>query len=308
MKILSFLTAASMTLFLALSAGALRMQTPAPSGKASATAAKPAATSEEDLAVTREQLFRLLRMSPKLTMVVARDPSLLGDEEYVSRNNPGLAQFLQAHQEVVRNPEFYLFANLMDGRGRNREFRLERAVWPEFNQGDPGRDQANLAGFAALMVFLCILGSLLWLTRVLLENRRWTKVFHQQNEAYNRLLEKFGSSEDVLAYMRSDSGRRLLEFPAIPTGLGSGLGWNNPIARVLTPLQFGIVLTLVGLGFFLLKARGDIEGPLFMFGVLALAVGLGLIISAGISWAMARHLGLLHAKDANPSPSASESQ
>ena len=304
MRIRSILTTVFVTLSLTLfSAGALRTQASTPSGKVAASAAKPA-TSEEDLDATREQLFRLLRISPKLTMVVARDPSLLADEGYVSRNNPELAQFLQTHPEVVRNPEFYLFANLMDGRGRSREFRLERQVWPEFNQGDFGREQANLGGFAAFVVFLCILSSLLWLIRVLLENRRWTKVFHQQNEAHNKLLEKFGSSEDVLAYMRSDSGKKLLEFSAIPTGLGSGLGWSNPIARVVTPLQFGIVLTLVGLGFFILKSKGDIQGPpLFMFGVLTLAVGLGLIISAGLSWAFARHLGMLPAKDAQSSAS-----
>src|SRR5437016_669440 len=72
------------------------------------------ARNDEDLAATREHLIKLLRLSPKLTSVVSRDPSLLGNQEYVARNNPELAQFLQAHQEAVRNPEFYLFADLGD--------------------------------------------------------------------------------------------------------------------------------------------------------------------------------------------------
>src|SRR5690349_17419256 len=57
-----------------------------PTAKANTTPA-----SEEDISATRDQLFQLLKMSPKLTTVVIRDPSLLSDEGYVSRNNPQLA-------------------------------------------------------------------------------------------------------------------------------------------------------------------------------------------------------------------------
>ena len=55
-------------------------------------AATPAmqAPSDSDVANTQEQLLKLLRLSPVLTTVVARDPSLLGDQAYVARNNPEL--------------------------------------------------------------------------------------------------------------------------------------------------------------------------------------------------------------------------
>ena len=87
-----------------------------------------AAANDEQLAATRENLFELLQMSPKLTGAVANDPSLLGDQEYVNRSNPELAKFLQNHQEVVRNPEFYLFGNF-GGLGRSsKRLHLERGV------------------------------------------------------------------------------------------------------------------------------------------------------------------------------------
>src|ERR1700694_3522594 len=76
----------------------------------SGPAAASAVSSDQDVAATRLQLIKLLRVSPRLTTVVARDPSLLADQEYVTRNNPELEQFLQEHPEVARNPEFYLFA------------------------------------------------------------------------------------------------------------------------------------------------------------------------------------------------------
>src|SRR5450631_397705 len=106
---------------------------------APALVARPMATDKE-LAETREQLMKLLRMSPTLTTVVARDPSLLSDQEYVRRNNPELAQFLVEHPDVASNPDFYLFADL-NGVGGDPGDALERKAWPQLNRG-PEESQA----------------------------------------------------------------------------------------------------------------------------------------------------------------------
>src|ERR1700677_4955989 len=76
-------------------------------------AATPAtATSDKDVAAMQEELIRLLRLSPTLTTVVEHDPSLLANQEYVRKNNPQLAQYLESHPEIALNPEFYLFSHL----------------------------------------------------------------------------------------------------------------------------------------------------------------------------------------------------
>src|SRR3954447_3822652 len=76
-------------------------QPAAPGNKPSIATSVP---SQKELAATQEELIKLLRLSPTMTEVVSRDPSLLSDQEYVGRNNPQLAQFLQIHPEVARNP------------------------------------------------------------------------------------------------------------------------------------------------------------------------------------------------------------
>ena len=68
--------------------------------------------SEKDVAALQDQLLQLVRLTPTLAEVVARDPSLLSNADYVNRNNPQLARFLQAHPEIAHNPDFYLFNNL----------------------------------------------------------------------------------------------------------------------------------------------------------------------------------------------------
>jgi hypothetical protein len=66
------------------------------------------------------------------------------------------------------------------------------------------------------------------------------------------------------------------------------------VARVLTPLQIGVVLVLLGIGFLLLRHAGpDMEIPMRVLGVVILMPGLGFIISAGITWGLASRLGLM---------------
>jgi hypothetical protein len=66
------------------------------------------------------------------------------------------------------------------------------------------------------------------------------------------------------------------------------------MARVLTPLQVGIVLMLLGAGLLGLRHTSpDLEIPLAVFGMLALMPGIGFILSAGATWLVAKRLGML---------------
>jgi hypothetical protein len=135
---------------------------------------------------------------------------------------------------------------------------------------------------------------LLWLLRVLLENRRWGRVFKVQTDIYNKLLDKFSTNEEMLSYIRSESGKRFLESATMPFGTGMQPQEQNAIGRVLTPLQLGVVLTVVGIGLMYLRSSiPDAGTPLSIFGTLALTLGVGFIVSAGLAFGLARQLGLL---------------
>lgn len=271
----------------------LSAQTPPspPSGKGPPAVTGFSPTNEAELASAREQLFKLLRMSPKLTSAVAIDPSLLGDQEYVSRNNPELARFLQNHPEITRNAEFYLFGNLPGGANRDVQFLLfQRAVWPEMGGRISSPLERDLVPF---LVFLIILVAILWLMRVFLENRRWGRLFKAQTDIHNKLLDKLGGSQELLTYMGTEAGRRFLELAPIPVAMEAGRRLLSPIARILTPLQLGIVSTLVSVGLLCLRDSFKDSAPLLLIGTVGLMLGIGFILSAGVSWALARHLGLM---------------
>jgi hypothetical protein len=271
---------------------------PARAARAAAVAQAPVAAvpvSDRDLEATQKELIRLLKLSPTLTTVVAHDPSLLANQDYVSRNNPQLAEFLVSHPEVARNPDFYLFTHVHPDDG-GPDQALERAVWPELVQ--PQRDSWSASDvidpIAALLAYACFLAALVWLVRQFLENRRWGRIFKLQSEVHGRLIDKFGSNQELSGYMQTEAGKRFLEAAPIPVGLEPDQRMPNAIARVLTPLQIGIVLVLLGVGFFLLRhVRTEMYDPMLVLGTVMLMPGLGFIISAGITWVLAARLGLI---------------
>lgn len=250
--------------------------------------------SEEDFSALQDQLLQFLRVSPTLAEVVALDPSLLSNTEYVARSNPELARFLQEHPEIAKNPDFYLFNNL-HGDNEPPSDALERRLWPQLSDSRGSAMETEiLRSGIPFLVFVCILVALLWLTHVFLENRRWGRIFKLQTDVHSKLIERFGTSAEVLTYMGTEAGKRFLEATPIAVGIERKQPVPSPVARVLTPLQIGIVMALLGLGLIMLR-HSISEGAtaLLIFGTIILMPGLGFIISAGITWILAWRLGLM---------------
>ena len=291
-RMLALKVLAVTVLFVAAQPATLAAQT-AP--KTARPEALVAPMSDQELQTTQEQLLQLLRTSPTLTTVVAHDPSLLSNQDYVNRNNPQLAQFLVQHPDVARNPEYYLFTNLNVPGGR-RSQALERAVWPEMMPPSQGRSHVRefMEPFAALLAFACFLGALLWLVRMFIENRRWSRTFKLQSDVHAKLIDRFSSSQELAVYMGTEAGKRFLEAAPIPIGIEREQRMPNAVARVLTPLQVGIVMVLLGIGLLLLRrVSSDLSIPMLVLGTVVLMPGIGFILSAGIAWVLAGRLGLI---------------
>src|SRR5205807_8832413 len=135
------------------------------------------------------------------------------------------------------------------------------------------------------------------------------KIFKVQTDTYSKLLEKFSTNEELLAYVRSDTGKRFLESASMPLNPDSSPQMSGLVSRVIGSLQLGIVLTLVGVGLVALRNRVDDTVPLLVIGTLGLTLGLGFIISAGLSFALGRHLKLLpHGNSSSESAPWSETK
>jgi hypothetical protein len=147
------------------------------------------------------------------------------------------------------------------------------------------------------LVFLCVLAAVIWMIHVFVQNRRWTRMQRLQMEAHGKLMDRFGSNAELMAYMSSEAGRRFLEAAPIALDAESGQRMPNAVSRVLISMQVGTVLTLLGVGLLLLRnTLTDQRAPLLMAGTLFLMPGLGFLVSAVLTWMFAARLGMIPGK------------
>ncbi len=245
----------------------------------------PLAPAEVDAGTTREQLRELIqRFPPDLARILKMDPSLLSSEAYLAQY-PALASFLAAHPDVAHNPRYYLeFVQLnrdewepLDARAQ--AMRMWHDVWE---------------GIGAFVIFITVASLIAWFVRTFIDYRRWLRVSKVQTEVHNKLLERFAGTGDLIAYVQSPAGRRFLESAPIPLDPGPR-SVAAPYGRILWSIQAGVVLTVVGIGFAIVSLRviDDIGQPLSLIAVLGAALGIGFILSGGVSYVLSRRLGLL---------------
>jgi ABC-type multidrug transport system fused ATPase/permease subunit len=253
--------------------------------QAPATAtAVPAATSstvvtDTDSRETREAFHSTLQRYPtEVSRVLKLDPSLMTNQSYLA-NYPALSSFLAQHPEVAHSPSFYLDVYAGDEpRGENSSER----VW-----------RSTMEGLSIFAVLALVTGVLTWLVRTLIEHRRWSRISKVQAEVHNKLMDRFTANEDLLAYIQTPAGKRFLESAPIALD-GAPRAVSAPVGRILWSVQVGLVLAAAGFG--LEYVSGSIEKtvsqPLFAMGVLAIAIGIGFVVSAIVSYVLSRRLGL----------------
>ncbi len=209
-----------------------------------------------------------------LATILALDPTLINDETYLSRY-PEVARFVADHPEISRNPSFYV---------ANFEHRTQRG----------GVIDDILEPIIIFAVFVLIAYALAWIVRTMVEQKRWNRLSQTQSEVHNKILDRFGASDEVLAYIKSPAGAKFLEAAPIPLHAEAPSQNNSSLTRIMLSVQFGVVVAVGSLGMLLVSFRlpertGD---ELFAFGLIAFCVGAGFIISAGVSLFMSQRLGL----------------
>ena len=236
----------------------------------------------------RNEFRELMRQyPPSLAEILRLDTSLLTTPDYIAPY-PALALYLQAHPEIGRHPEYFL------------EFASRGNWWsdPASPEVQLRRDAINmqrgmLENLSIVAAVSVVVYGILWLVRGFLGHRRWIRTTRLQAELNNRLLERMGSSEQLVAYLQSQTGRDLTAVPALAENVTPATA--APFSRILWAVQAGIVLVSGGIGMLVIR-RNVIEEAgqaLLTLGVLAIAIGVGFALAALASYLLSRRLGLL---------------
>ena len=267
-------------LFAAAAATSAFAQAPATSSATSTTAATSTVITDTDSHEKREAFHATLRRYPtEVSRVLKLDPSLMTNASYLA-NYPALASFLAQHPEVAHTPAFYL-NNVYTGDEPRFDNTSER-VW-----------RSALEGVSMFAVLATMTGVLVWLVRTIIEHRRWSRTSKMQADVYNKLMDRFTANEDLLAYIETPAGKRLLESAPIAFD-GAPRAVSAPVGRILWSVQVGVVFAAAGFGlqYVSRSIEKTVSQPLFAMGVLALSIGIGFVISAIASYVLSRRLGL----------------
>lgn len=132
-------------------------------------------------------------------------------------------------------------------------------------------------------IFFSLIGFVVW---TIFSTIRRYKTAKLQAGLQTKLLEKFGSGQDLLAYIQSDAGKRFLESLTMEH--------RTPYGRILGAAQASVVLILLSLALLFLRGRvsGGEEGFLVL-GAIILSLGIGFGGSAALSYYLSKSFGLL---------------
>ena len=269
---------------------AARAQQPAP--QAVEQVAPSAVALNQNATETRRQFYKILdQHPPALGRVLRFDPTLMTNASYLA-SYPNVAAFLAQYPDIPRNPGFY----------------LERYD-PNYSYNEPPDSKREairmwrdvIQFFGAFTVFCVITFAVFSLIRYVVEYRRWHRVSKVNAEVHNKILDRFGSNEELLAYIDSPAGRRFLEAtPMAPSAMPARVG--APFGRILLSVQLGVLLIALALGLMLVSSRTVEEVQQLMLGlsIVGFCLGVGCVVSAGASYVLSRKLGLL--PDTAPAP------
>jgi hypothetical protein len=241
---------------------------------ATATAAAVEVERPGDRAI-RENFLALLDQHPReVSRILALDPLLLHDDAYLARY-PKLAAFVAENPEIRSNPHYF----------------VPRAQFEADTRPDPLGDA--LEGLAIFTTIALVTAALAWFVRTVIEQRRWSRLARRQTEVHSKILDRFGTTAELLEYIKTPAGSKFLESAPIPVYTEQPR-INTPNTRLIWTVQIGVVITAVSFGLLILGAwfEGEAAAGFFAMGVIAFSIGVGFIASAAASMLMSRRLGL----------------
>lgn len=116
----------------------------------------------------------------------------------------------------------------------------------------------------------------------------------RQTEVQAKLIDRFGSAPELLAFLKTEEGRQFLgEIESGPK--------RSARDRIIRGIGKSVVITMVGIGFLILGFLPATYNEFSIFvGFLLLCLGVGLFLSALLSLKLSRNWGLMDQDPSQP--------
>ena len=149
-----------------------------------------------------------------------------------------------------------------------------------------------------LLVVVVLISAMVTLYRIIaagFSGRKAGASLRARAELQTKVLDRLGSGREVIEFSQTEGGKQFIEALSMENVEGVP-SKGSPTEKILAAVQKGILLTLLGLAFLLLaeKYHRDDPGDVFtVIGAVGLSLGIGFLLSAGVSYRLSRSMGLL---------------
>ena len=132
---------------------------------------------------------------------------------------------------------------------------------------------SQLKEWLYILAFLAIVGTVLYMIAITI--RRKQRMTMQQH-----VLDKFASAKDFAEFLQSEAGQKYL--------MGFTDAAASPRSSILNSVRLGIVLVFAGAGLHI----QDVAMAARRVGMMLMMIGIGFLVSAAVSYVLARKLKL----------------
>ncbi len=141
----------------------------------------------------------------------------------------------------------------------------------------------------AIIIVPVVFGAFVWIVWILFSTVRRSRNARMQADLQARLLDKFNTSQDLLAYVQTEAGQNFMSSLASEQ--------STPYGRILNAVQTSIILIFVGPALLYLKHRVPFTDDGFMvLGTIITTLGVAFLVAAGVSYVLSKNFGLLERK------------
>jgi hypothetical protein len=136
---------------------------------------------------------------------------------------------------------------------------------------------------AVLMVLMSAFATAAWAMYLAADTNKRQRRMKAQAELHGRLLDKFGSAQEVVAFLQTPSGAHFVDSLSGDR--------EEPGNGVLRSTHRGIILAILSIGCLgLTRVYGWDNNPLLVVGVILLCLGIGFLVSAAVSHRLSQTL------------------
>ena len=140
-----------------------------------------------------------------------------------------------------------------------------------------------------MVITVSFFGMIAWIVYVIVDGKRRRERIKVFTDFHTKLMDRMSSPAEFSAFMQSPGGQRFLATLQTERG--------GPKAAIMRSVHTGTIMLALSIGLLFLQRlevwNSEARAAVTFFGVIVFTLGVGFLVSAGLSWRLGRSLGVM---------------